>query len=164
MLSQGQGAVGGVFIGAGKLAWYPDPYRFDVKNTIKSKALDLKYIFRNMTAPVLWGTLACGVYGGVECVMEGMRDEAHDKTYVNSAVAGAATGLVIGSMTRRYDIMATTALCVGGLMGMVEYNGQKTAGDKPHAEVKWNGLLPEFDKESDSLKALKEKYPEFKGL
>jgi hypothetical protein len=111
---------------------------------------------------VLWSSLVCGVYAGVECVMEGMRDEAHASTYVNSAVAGAAAGLVMGGMTKRIDIMATTALGVGMIMGMAEANGQTLASDKSHANIKWNAAIVRHNE--TTVDELKEKYPEFKHL
>lgn len=83
---------------------------------------------------------------------------------VNSAVAGAAAGMVMGSMSKRIDIMATSALGLGMLMGMVEYNGQSAIGDAEHANRKWNALLPAQSKASTTVTELKETYPEFKDL
>jgi len=100
----------GILIGAGILAWYPDPYRFDVKGTVVPKAQGLRYIIRGMKAPMMWTALVCTTYSGVECVMEQLRDESKSSTWLNSATAGAAAGVVTGSMSKRFDIMATTAL------------------------------------------------------
>jgi hypothetical protein len=94
--------------------------------------------------------------------MEGLRDEDHQSTYINSAVAGAAAGLVMGSMTKRMDIMATSALGVGLLMGMAEGNGQRLVVDKGHSAIKWNAAL--VKENETTVNDLKEKYPEFKHL
>jgi hypothetical protein len=143
-------------------AWYPDPYRFDFKGVKTDANLGVRYVARHLKAPVLWSTLVCSVFTGVECVMEGLRDEDHQSTYINSAVAGAAAGLVMGSMTKRMDIMATSALGVGLLMGMAEGNGQRLVVDKGHSAIKWNAAL--VKENETTVNDLKEKYPEFKHL
>lgn len=159
-----EGAACGALIGAGMLSWYPDPYRFDVKNTKVDYNIGFRYVMRNLKAPIAWSAIVCSVYSLVDCTVENMRDESHASTWVNSAVAGAAAGVVIGSMSKRLDVMATTALGVGTLMGMVEFNGQHYVSDKAHAKDKWEGVLPPKTKETSIVEALKEKYPEFKGL
>lgn len=159
-----QGAFAGVFTGSAFLAWYPDPYRFDVKGTVVPFALNLRYVLRGLKAPVVWASVVCGTFSMTECMMEQMRDEGKESTYVNATVAGAATGLVMGSMSKRIDIMATSALTMGILMGMVEYNGQTTISDPEHAKIKWNGWIPRIEKESTTVQELKQKYPEFKDL
>jgi hypothetical protein len=95
--------------------------------------------------------------------MEQLRDETKSSTYVNSAVAGAAAGAVIGSMKKRIDIMASTALCLGILMGMVEFNGQKPNAVSEHSAIKWNTILPATHEETRILQDLKKKYPEYKN-
>lgn len=146
------------------LAWHPDPYMFDVKNTVVPRALNLQYILRGLKAPMMWSTAVCGVFSLTECLVEQLRDESKHSTHWNAALAGAASGLVMGSMSRRLDIMATSALGVGLVMGMVEFNGQTYVSDLDHAERKWDERMPLQEPESDTLKALKEKYPEFKHL
>jgi len=151
-------------MGAAILSWYPDPYAFDVKNTRRPASLGIRYVLSGMKAPVLWSSLVCAVYTGVECTMEQLRDETHSSTYVNSSAAGAAAGLVMGSMSRRLDVMAASALGLGLLMGMVEYNGQTVVGDAEHAKLKWDALLPPKTKDSTTVEDLKKIYPEFKDL
>jgi hypothetical protein len=146
------------------LAWYPDPYRFDVKGTVSPYALNVSYVLRGLRAPVMWASVVCGTFSMTECLMEQLRDEGKASTYVNASVAGAATGLVMGSMSKRIDIMATSALSMGVLMGMVEYNGQTTISDPEHANIKWNSMAPFIETESSTVKELKQKYPEFKDL
>ena len=157
-----EGAAAGVLLGSAILSWYPDPYQYEVKNTVYSRSLGLRYVLAGLQRPVLWASLVCGTYSGVECILEQMRDEAKSSTWVNSAVAGAASGVVMASMTKRFDVMAATALGVGALMGMVEYNGQTTASDKLYTFVQWRGILPTEYKESSTLEELKKKYPEYK--
>ena len=96
-------------------------------------------------------------------MMEQIRDPHHESTYVNSAVAGAVTGAVMASMTKRFDMMSTSALGFGILMGMIEYNGQtfqQTTAIKPE----WISQIAPGEMESNIVKGLKEKYPEFKNL
>jgi hypothetical protein len=159
-----EGAGAGFLVGAAILSWYPDPYRFDVKNTRKNFALNSQYVLRGLSGPILWSSVVCGVFSLTECVFEQLRDESKQSTYVNSALAGAAAGAVIGSISKRFDIMATTALGVGALMGMFEYNGQSFHVQDETSEKKWSGRLPPKISDSDTLEALKKKYPEFKHL
>lgn len=159
-----QGAAAGVMLGSAMLAWYPDPYEWDIKNTRRPRALGLSYFLSGIKRPVLYGSLVCATYSGVECVMEQLRDESKSSTWVNSAAAGAASGMVMASMTGRFDVMASTALGLGILMGMVEYNGQNVAVDPEHASRKWDGILPPRHKDSEVLQELKKKYPEYKDL
>jgi hypothetical protein len=146
------------------LAWYPDPYRYDVKGTVVPFALNSRYVFNGLKAPVMWATVACATFSMTECLMEQMRDAGKDSTYVNATVAGAATGMVMGTMTKRLDVMASSALTMGLLMGMIEYNGQNTFSDPDHAKIKWNETTASVDPESSTVKELKDKYPEFKHL
>lgn len=157
-----QGALGGSILGAGMLAWYPDPYRFDVKGTVIPAKLDFKYIMRNMRGPVVMGAAVTTAFALTECLVEQLRDPAKESTHWNAAVGGAAAGMVMGALTKRPDIMASSALGVGVFMGMVEYNGQTYISNSDMANFKWNSRIPIKEKESDELKALKEKYPEFK--
>jgi hypothetical protein len=156
---QAQGAVGGLWIGLGMLAWYPDPYRFGHKGTVVKKALDAPYIFSKVKGPMMWSTAACGVFSITECLVEQMRDESHHKTYHNAAAGGAAAGLVMGSMTKRIDIMAASALMIGLTMGMVEYNGKTYVADPTNTARKWTPFArSDEEEETKTLKNLKEKY------
>jgi len=151
-------------LGAGRLSWYPDPYRFDMKNTRVAKNLGMTYVIRNLQPTVLYSAIVCGVYTAVDCFFENLRDENKQSTYVNSTLAGMAAGMVMGTLTRRLDIMATSALGVGLVSGVMEFNGQTHYADAKHAQTKWWEILPPQSKETDELKDLKEKYPEFKHL
>lgn len=152
----------GTFAGFAMMAWYPDPYRFDVKGTVVRKVMDLRYITSNLKAPVLWSALACGTFSGVECVFEQLRDESKDNTAINAAAGGAAAGIVIGAFTKRFDIMALTAFSLGGLMGLIEQNGSKVQQNKLDSNARVTGSVG--NTESKTVEELKQKYPEYKDL
>jgi Tim17/Tim22/Tim23/Pmp24 family len=162
MLSKAVGIGSGLFIGYTKMMWYPDPYQYDYKGVELPFRTDYKYALRCLKAPLFWSALVCATFSLTECAVEQLRDEEKESTYVNASVAGAVTGALMGSMTRRLDIMAASALCTGVLMGMVEYNGQ-TLQAKPINED-WIPKIPPGETESDITKELKLKYPEFRNL
>lgn len=149
-----EGAIAGVVMGYGIIAWYPDPYLNAHKGTEVFHPLDFRYVLRNLKAPVMWGTLVCATYSGVECTLENLRDESKSSTWVNSAAAGATAGFVMGSMSKRLDIMCTSALGVGLLMGMFEYNSHYVAAEQ--------GTLA--TNRGPSVAELKKKYPKFKEI
>lgn len=147
------------------LAWYPDPYRYDVKNTRVPFSWDVKYVLRTMRGPVVLGSVVCGTYAMTECLVEQVRDPAKESTWVNTFWGGAASGLIMGSVTKRFDIMTVSALGTGIVMGLLEFSLQ--FGEewfRPHSGLKnadwWRPSTPE----SASLKQLKDRYPEFKDL
>ena len=146
----------------GVLTWYPDPIRVSHKGVIIPVAHDLAYVLRGLKMPVMWATLTLGTFSGVECLVEQMRDPKKESTYVNAMAGGAASGALMGSMTKRFDIMAVTALGMGLLMGLVEFNGPHYIVDQDHYSEINSIRLALTEEESDTLKALKEKYPEFK--
>ena len=162
----------GVFLGGLRMAWHPDPYRFGHKQTTLSYALDLPYIIRGLRVPATMGTVVCAVFTGTECLLESLRDERHEKTFINTTIAGAAAGMVMGGLSKRIDIMATSALGIGMLMGMVEYNAHSRLKDLETPDAaqlgggdKWNDKIDTRKvKESQTVQELKEKYPEYKHL
>ena len=149
-----EGAFAGVVIGYAKLAWYPDPYRYSHKGTEVFYPLDFRYVLRNLRSPVIFASLTCATYSGVECTIENMRDESKSSTWVNSMAGGAAAGMVLGSMSKRFDVMSTSALGVGLLMAMVEYNSHFIAAE--------GGTIS--DNRGPSVAELKERYPKFKEI
>jgi hypothetical protein len=153
-----------MLLGAALMSWYPDPYRMDYKGTVVAKKLGMPYVIAGLRSPVLWASMICGTFSGVECIMEQMRDESRSSTWVNSATAGAVAGAMIGGMSKRLDVMSSTALGLGMLIGMVEYNGSETVSDLDHAKVKWEHERPATHVESNDLEELKVKYPEYKEL
>ena len=155
---QAMGLCSGIFLGMGVLTWYPDPIRVSHKGVIIPVAHDIAYVLRGLKMPVMWATLTLGTFSGVECLVEQMRDPKKESTYVNAMAGGAASGALMGSMTKRFDIMAVTAL----FMGLVEFNGPHYIVDRDHYSEINSIRLALTEEESDTLKALKEKYPEFK--
>ena len=149
-----EGAAAGVVIGYARLAWYPDPYRYTYKNTELFYPLDFRYVLRNLKSPVIFASLAAAAYSGVECTVENLRDESKSSTWVNSMAGGAAAGVVLGSMSKRFDVMSASALGVGLLMAMVEYNSHFVAAEA--------GTIP--DNFGPSVAELKERYPKFKDI
>lgn len=141
-------------MGYAKLAWYPDPYRYSYKGTEHAYATDFRYVLRNLPGPVIFASLTCATFTGVECMVENLRDEAKESTWVNAMAGGAAAGLVMGSLSKRFDIMSTTALGTGLLMAMVEYNSHYKATEQGLVAVN----------RGPSVAELKERYPKFKHL
>lgn len=141
-------------IGYAKLAWYPDPYRYSFKGVEKFYPLDFGYVLRNLRSPVIFTSLACATYSGVECTLENLRDEAKVSTWVNSMAGGAAAGVVLGSMSKRMDVMAVSGLGLGLLMAMVEYNSHFIAAE--------GGVVS--SETGPSVAQLKERYPKFKEI
>jgi hypothetical protein len=160
---QAEGAAMGIVIGYGLLTWYPDPYRYTAKGVEVPKALDWRYVLRNLKAPVGYGAVTCGVYSGVECLFEGLRNQDPytnpTSTYVNSAWGGAAAGIVLGSMSRRIDVMSVSALGVGLLMGMLEFNAHYKVSKQVSPETTIVQATTPV-----SVNTLKQKYPEYKSL
>ena len=149
-------------MGFAGLSWYPDPVRVSHKGVVVQVAQDIPYVLRGLKMPFGWATLTLGTFTGVECLVESMRDPNKESTYVNAMAGGAACGAVMGSMFKRFDIMATTALAMSVLMGMADFNGQRYVVD-PSAHEKTELMrISLTEEESETLKALKEKYPEFK--
>jgi hypothetical protein len=110
------------------------------------------------------GALVCATFSLTECIIESMRDEEKKSTWVNAGVAGAVTGALMGSMSKRIDMMAISALGFEIFMCMVEYNGQTFQLKDYHFQQNWTPSIPPGEKESDEVKALKAKYPDFKDL
>jgi hypothetical protein len=157
-----EGGALGFCVGTAMMAWYPDPVHYDIKNTVVARNIGLKTALRTMRGPILWSALVCGTFSGVECIMEQLRDETHASTWVNSTVAGGVAGMVLGSMSRRVDVMAASALGVGMLTGMVDFNGSRFATTPKRVTGLESAAIRK--QEQMAVDALKEKYPEFKGL
>jgi hypothetical protein len=150
-------------MGFAQLAWYPDPYYFSHKGTVIERAMDFKYNWNHLKRPVGLAVVTCGIYSTVECIVESLRDEQKESTYVNAGVAGFAAGMFMGSLTKRVDIMATTGLGTGLLMAMAEFNGPRMQFETIRSDAKATIGSP-VHTESDVIKGLKEKYPEYKDL
>jgi hypothetical protein len=165
LVTQLEGVAGGVFFGMVRLAWYPDPYVYDYKNTRIPITMDMRYVLRGLRNPVVVMGVASGAFGLTECLVEQMRDPAKESTWVNAMYGGAAAGLVMGATTKRFDIMTTFALGTGILMGMVEFCGLDGSPKKKNTtgEV-WFNVKPPQEVESVALQDLKKQYPEWRNL
>jgi len=144
--------------------WYPDPVRYGYKGTVMPFAQDIGYILRGLRMPIGWSTVVLGTFSGVECLFESLRDPQKESTYVNAMAGGAAAGAVMGLMTKRLDIVSVSALATGLFMGMVEYNGQTTVSDPEHKRFRDSVRMSLKEEETETLKELKKKYPEYKHL
>jgi hypothetical protein len=157
----------GVVIGYGLLTWYPDPYRYAAKGVEVPKALDWHYVLRNLKAPVAYAAVTCSVYSGVECLVQDLRNNHANSytnptsTWQNSAVGGAAAGAVLGSMSRRLDIMSVSALGVGMLMAMLEFNAHYKVAKQVSPETT---IIKSSNTPPVSVVTLKQKYPEYKYI
>jgi len=103
-------------------------------------------------------------FAGVESFMEEIKG-SHHKDPWNSAVAGAAAGMLMGGFfTRRFDIASMTALGVGMLMGLVELNGSQLLCDTPGQTArKFPSTLSSNFQETEDLAGLKSKYPAYQN-
>jgi Tim17/Tim22/Tim23/Pmp24 family len=153
------GAGAGFIVGAMQEAWYPDPYEVDSRGRWREVKLGLGHLIRSSRKPFILGTIICSTYSGVECLLEQLRDPHKESTYVNAGIAGAVSGVMMGSLTKRFDIMACSALGGAIVMGVSEFNAHYNAlvarGESPVEKVPVS---------KTSEKSLKELYPEYKNL
>ena len=69
-----------------------------------------------------------------------------------------------GFLTRRFDVASMTALGTGLLMGMVDFNGPSAICDPVTQDAKhFPSKISMKFQESEELKDLKDKYPQFKN-
>lgn len=146
------------------MAYYPDKMAYSQKGTITiGPSRGLTYITRTTVRPAVVFSAVTVMFAAVESMAEEMRG-SHHKDPLNSAVAGAAAGMLLGGfLARRIDIASMTALGTGLLMGMVDYNGASPICDPIIAHYKhFPTKVSTTFEESANLKNLKSKYPEFK--
>jgi hypothetical protein len=122
-LSKIQGALCGALIGAAHMVWVPETRYFELKGTEIYYPRTWMYVFGKMKKPTVLCSIVCGTYCGVECIVEQLRDDKHTKKYIQASAAGAATGLVIGSITKRPDVMLSLSAGMGLVHGLIELNG-----------------------------------------
>ena len=158
------GAFGGLFAGCFRLAWYPDPMTYQHKNVITPLNQNLKYILQGLRGPVAWMSIACGVFTLTECVVEQLRDPEKESTWVNAWWGGMATGTVAGIMTGNIKNCVPAALGFGLIMTMAEVNGPRLAYDQEQYDRKLNRVGGLITEDSEVVKNLKKKYPEYKHL
>lgn len=151
------GGAAGTFYGACEVAWYPDPIVSTPKGVIIQKT-SFAAVGRSLMRPAVWCALAGCAFSAVDCIVESSRNK---KDHWNSVAGGMAAGLVVGATTKRFDIMTTTALGMGLLLGVMDGLGGATVADPIKVRHKQRDVLPAQHQESEALKGLKEKYPKF---
>lgn len=160
-----QGGTAGVAYGALQMAYYPDKMAFAPKGTVTpGPSRGLAYITQTTIRPAVVFSAATVTFAIVESLAEEMRG-SHHKDPWNSAFGGAAAGFVLGGfLARRIDVASMTALGTGLLMGMVDFNGPSAICNPIKEQAKHfpSKISTKFE-ESEELKGLKEKYPDFKN-
>lgn len=159
------GGAAGVAFGALQMAYYPDKMVFAPKGTVSSgPSRGMQYIMSTTIRPMVVFGSTTVTYAFAESLFEEMRG-SHHKDPWNSAFGGAAAGMVLGGfLTRRFDVASMTALGTGLLMGMVDFNGPSAICDPVTQQAKHfpSKISMQFQ-ESEELKDLKDKYPQFKN-
>lgn len=146
------------------MAYYPDKFAYSQKGTVTAgPSRGVKYFVHTTVRPAVAFSVVTITYAAAESFLEELKG-SHHKDPWNSAFAGAAAGMVLGGFfARRFDVAAMTALGTGLLMGMVDFNGPNIITDPvSQAKKKFPETVTATFEESEGLKDLKNKYPEFK--
>mmetsp|Transcript_2393 Transcript_2393/g.2593 ORF Transcript_2393/g.2593 Transcript_2393/m.2593 type:complete len:190 (-) Transcript_2393:174-743(-) len=154
------GAAAGTIHGAVTLAWFPDPITSEKRFGGVLGKSDGRQVLRALARPSFLMATAGATFAVIECSAETLRGK--DDSW-NSMIGGMAAGAFIGSMTKRADIMTSTAFAMGLFMLAVDYTGPIDGQYKMRdtTNKKMYGVLPNTHKEGPELSALKEKYPKF---
>lgn len=153
--------MAGTFLGSCQVAWYPDPVTSDAGMGGVVGKTDVRAVARAVFRPALWMAAAGAAFAAVECFAAEARQK-NDSW--NSVMGGMAAGAVIGATTKRFDLMTSSAMGFGLLIGILDYSGPDTVRDPFELKSKMYDVLPATHKESEAIKGLKEKYPKFKNL
>eukprot|EP00539_Tryblionella_compressa_P003954 CAMPEP_0178742924 /NCGR_PEP_ID=MMETSP0744-20121128/5935_1 /TAXON_ID=913974 /ORGANISM="Nitzschia punctata, Strain CCMP561" /LENGTH=198 /DNA_ID=CAMNT_0020395901 /DNA_START=23 /DNA_END=619 /DNA_ORIENTATION=+ len=159
-----QGGAAGVAYGALQMAYYPDKLAFGHKGTVTSgPSRGFQYVMSTTIRPAVTFSAVALTYAAAESFLEEVKG-SHHKDPWNSAFAGAAAGMVLGGfLTRRFDVASMTALGTGLVMGMVDFNGPSAVCDPVTEKARhFPAKVATKFEETEELKQLKEKYPEFK--
>eukprot|EP00978_Attheya_sp_CCMP212_P004606 scaffold10034_cov53-Attheya_sp.AAC.9 len=140
-------------MGSVQLAWYPDAASL-------TGITSLRVVSKALARPSLWMAATAATFTGVDCLAESFRG----KNSWNAVIGGFSAGAVMGSMTKRADIMFTAGLGVAVLMGILDLSGTSPVYNPEELKHKQFDTLPKVHVESDALRELKEKYPKFKNL
>jgi hypothetical protein len=103
-------------------------------------------------------------FSGVECLFECVRDPERKARHWNAAAGGFASGMVMGSLTKRFDYAICMGIVNAMIMGSFTFSGLHYVNDPHQMAMKVGGKWPKQYQESPELAALKEKYPEFADL
>ena len=141
----------------------PDPVDHLPKKTTVFRD-NWKHFRSGFARPMAAFSTTMMAFSGVECLFETLRDPERKARHWNAAAGGFASGIVMGSLTRRLD----TSLVLGGVMAMImgsfTYSGIHYVNDPHQMAMKVGGKWPRQYQESKELAALKEKYPEYADL
>mmetsp|Transcript_7845 Transcript_7845/g.7419 ORF Transcript_7845/g.7419 Transcript_7845/m.7419 type:complete len:193 (-) Transcript_7845:103-681(-) len=155
------GAAAGTLFGSAQLAWYPDAITSGTRFGGVIGKTDKRAIIRSLARPALWMSSAAAAFAAVECGSESVREK---KDSFNAMLGGMAAGFVIAATTRRVDIMTSAAFGMGLFMFALDMTGESTVFNRDEVKEKMHGVLPTKHQESAALSALKDKYPQHKGL
>lgn len=154
----------GMFCGIAMLGWSPDMLTMTKKGPILTLPTTA-YLMRTTFIPALYMGTVGSTYLGIKALSYTIREK---KDQWNAIYAGFATGLVMGSVMKRVDRAFMTGLGVSFVAGVGDYYkrnaGSLFSWDKEDALQRHWGVRPYQYRESEELKALKEKYPQHRNL
>jgi len=159
----GMGLGMGFFYNLVAVPWHPDPVDFFPKGVMKLRD-NWKFFRSGFVRPMAVFASVGIAFAGVECIMENARDPERKSKHWNAAAGGFASGMVIGSTTKRMDVALVAGGACGIVMGALQFNGMHYISDPHQMAMKVGGKWPKQYNESKELSALKEKFPEFKDL
>mmetsp|Transcript_23747 Transcript_23747/g.27355 ORF Transcript_23747/g.27355 Transcript_23747/m.27355 type:complete len:193 (+) Transcript_23747:86-664(+) len=158
------GSVAGGTFAAVSAGFSPDPItssadRLTAARTFVGKT-SLAAVGRSIVGPSIWMAAACAAFSFGECTAETMRGK---RDSMNAGIGGALCGLVMGSIFRRADLMASSALGMSVVMFSVDYNGPSLEVHPIETSARTVGEVTLPFQESDALKDLRAKYPKYKN-
>lgn len=155
------GASVGTFFGSVQAAWYPDPITSDKRFGGVVGRTDFKALVRTIVRPSFFLAVTGSTFALTECTAEAFRGLEKRDDGVNSLIGGIVAGAVMGAATKRFDMMAASALGTGMFMWGFAMSGIGPVWDEDELTKKVYDTLPAAHKDSDALRSLKEKYPKF---
>lgn len=102
---QAIGALGGGAVSLFQTSWYPDADLYGHKGAKVADPVTFSKMFRSVPifrGPFFGTVMLCGMFASIECLLESLRGPARPSPWINSGIAGMATGAVLGLFTKRY--------------------------------------------------------------
>uniref|UniRef100_A0A7S2YA41 NADH dehydrogenase [ubiquinone] 1 alpha subcomplex subunit 11 n=2 Tax=Entomoneis paludosa TaxID=265537 RepID=A0A7S2YA41_9STRA len=155
------GALTG-FLGGAMYTAFMVPEQIERYNKVKAAELQ-KFTASSavLARPMFWCTLVSVTHTGVSCLAEYARDKDKTSPWWNSFAGGVASGLVVGALTKRFDVAATSSLVLGLFSLGVKFDD--TYRNDMRYETK--RIFTEDTYESNvTEKFLKRKYPDYKDM
>jgi len=152
----------GALYGSCVQLWYPKPTQGHAIKKLSTSIVKTELPrtwYRGLGRPTFWFALVGASFTAAECLAEAARNK---KDSLNAGFGGVVAGAVMGSIFRRADLVAASAIGCGILMFGTDLSFSSLEADKAEQYHKIYGTLPEKHEESAALKALKEKYQQFK--